>query len=162
MAATVGALRGVKNMMRNLNKEILKIKGRSMKGLIEAAIVIRRDMDKTPPLIPVDTGNLRASSFITTHQGAIESAANFRGPNAGEMSGDHREAIAKVQSSARAYMKGPVVGMGFSASYAEPVHESKAGKNWNRESSGPKFFEKALKRNEQVIVDIVRANAKII
>jgi len=51
--------------MRNLNVEIQKIKGRSMKGLILAVAEIRRDMDKTPPLIPIDTGNLRGSWFTT-------------------------------------------------------------------------------------------------
>jgi len=49
----------------NLNREIKGIENRSMQGLIESAIIVRRDMDKTPPLIPVDTGNLRASWFTT-------------------------------------------------------------------------------------------------
>ena len=54
-------LLGMRTVMDNLNRELLKIKARSMKGLIESAIIIRRDMEKTPPLIPLDTGNLRAS-----------------------------------------------------------------------------------------------------
>lgn len=48
-------------VMRNLNKEIKQIEKLSMAGLIEGVAEIRRDMDKTPPLIPIDTGNLRAS-----------------------------------------------------------------------------------------------------
>jgi len=56
-------IKGMDNLLRNLNKEIKKIEGFSMKGLIRAAIIIRRDMDKTSPLIPVDEGNLRASWF---------------------------------------------------------------------------------------------------
>lgn len=59
-------LRGINNVVRNLNKELRKIKGRSLPGLIAAATIIRRDMDSTPPLIPVDTGNLRASWYTTT------------------------------------------------------------------------------------------------
>jgi len=54
-------IEGVDNVMANLNKEILAIQGRTLQGLIEAAIVIRRDMDITPPLIPIDLGNLRGS-----------------------------------------------------------------------------------------------------
>jgi len=56
-------IRGMDNVLRNLNKEITKVEGLSMKGLIRAAIIIRRDMDKTSPLIPIDEGNLRASWF---------------------------------------------------------------------------------------------------
>ena len=34
-----------------------------MKGLIRGAIIIRQAMDHIPPLIPIDTGNLRDSWF---------------------------------------------------------------------------------------------------
>ena len=57
-------VKGMDNVLRNLNKEIKKIEGYSMKGLIRSAILIRRDMDKTSPLVPVDEGNLRSSWFI--------------------------------------------------------------------------------------------------
>jgi len=53
---------GLDKVLRKLNKEIKAIEGRTMKGLIRAQIIIRRDMDKTPPKIPVGkTGDLRAS-----------------------------------------------------------------------------------------------------
>jgi len=75
MVKSVNPKAGIKGMdivMSNLNRELLAIKGRSMKGLIEASILIRRDMDKTPPLIPIDTGNLRASWFTTSfHKGGL-------------------------------------------------------------------------------------------
>lgn len=54
------------NVISNLNKEIQKIGNRTIKGLIKAVALIRRDMDKTPPLIPVNTGNLRSSWFTST------------------------------------------------------------------------------------------------
>ena len=63
MAETKAGLKGLNTVLRNLNKEMKAINGRSMKGLIQAAIVIRRDMDYTSPMIPIDTGNLRASWF---------------------------------------------------------------------------------------------------
>lgn len=56
-------LKGVGVVMRNLNKEVNKIKGRSRKGLLQAAIYLRRRMDEVSPMIPVDTGNLRSSWF---------------------------------------------------------------------------------------------------
>lgn len=55
------------NVMKNLNKEIKQIQGKTMKGLIRSAALIRRDMDKTSPKIPVDTGNLRQSWFTTPY-----------------------------------------------------------------------------------------------
>lgn len=56
-------------VMKNLNREIEGIRGRTMKGLIRGTIIIRRAMDTGSPLIPVDTGNLRQSWFVTTLEG---------------------------------------------------------------------------------------------
>jgi hypothetical protein len=58
-------IKGFDIVLSNLNKEIRAIEGRTMTGLIKAAIHIRRDMDHTPPLIPIKTGNLRSSWFTT-------------------------------------------------------------------------------------------------
>ncbi len=61
-----GSIKGFAEVQKNLNKQIKKIEGASMAGLIEGAIIIRRDMDRTPPLIPILTGNLRDSWFTET------------------------------------------------------------------------------------------------
>ena len=83
----------LKKVVKNLNKEIRGIKNRSMTGMINAAIVVRQDMDKTPPLIPVgETGNLRKSWFITPIPG-----------------------FGMIQN--------PTLILGFSANYARYVHE---------------------------------------
>lgn len=58
---------GVDKVLRNLNREIKQIEGLTMKGLIQSAVLIRRDMEQTSPKIPVDTGNLRASWFTDPH-----------------------------------------------------------------------------------------------
>lgn len=62
----VKQIKGVDKLMRNLNRELRQIKGRSIQGMIKAAAFIRSDMEKVPPLIPLDTGNLRASWFVTS------------------------------------------------------------------------------------------------
>ena len=65
---------GYEQVMRNLNREINKIQGKSMEGLIRAAIHVRQQMDTVPPLIPVDTGNLRQSwRMIPNDQGERKS-----------------------------------------------------------------------------------------
>jgi len=57
-------LKGVSGVLRNINNKVDAMQKSTMKGLIKAAIVVRRDMDATSPLIPVGkTGNLRASYF---------------------------------------------------------------------------------------------------
>ena len=58
-------IKGFEAVKANLNKQIMAIKGRSMAGLLDAAVIVRRDMDRTPPMIPIDTGNLRHSWFVT-------------------------------------------------------------------------------------------------
>jgi hypothetical protein len=47
--------------MRNLNMELDKMKRGSAQGILDAAEFIHADTEKTPPLTPVDTGNLRSS-----------------------------------------------------------------------------------------------------
>jgi hypothetical protein len=57
-------LEGVEKVQRNLNREINKIRGRTRKGLLKAAIYLRRRMDEVSPMIPVDTNHMRGSWFI--------------------------------------------------------------------------------------------------
>lgn len=61
----VAGIRGIENVRRNLTRVMGKKRVASMKGLLLSAAFIRKDMDMTPPLIPVLTGNLRSSWFVT-------------------------------------------------------------------------------------------------
>lgn len=57
-------VRGFKKVEANLTREMRKMKIGSMAALEEAAIILRYDMDKSSPKIPVGrTGNLRQSWF---------------------------------------------------------------------------------------------------
>jgi hypothetical protein len=120
------SLKGLEQVINNLNKEIKAIEGRSLTGLIRAAILVRRSMEETPPLIPLDTGNLRASWFTTT---------GYKGSN-------------------------PFVTMGFSAAYAIFVHEM-IGAKFQRPEAGPKFFQAALRRNKDRILEVIQEEAQI-
>jgi hypothetical protein len=51
--------------------------------------------------------------------------------------------------------QGPEMRIGFSANYAVKVHEAE-GTKFRRPGSGPKFLEKALKRNEEVTLKILK------
>ena len=59
----MSGLQGLEAVINNLNKEIKAIEGRSLAGLIRAAVVVHRSTEETAPLTPVDTGALRASWF---------------------------------------------------------------------------------------------------
>ena len=124
-------LKGTDIVLANLNREIMKIKARSNTGLIQAAIFIRRDMEKTPPLIPLDTGNLRTSWFTTAYKN-VKKLGLIIGFSAN-----------------------------YAVFVHEMVDKSSKKINWSRPGSGPKFFEAALKRNTKQILKIIGINAHI-
>jgi len=149
---------GVDNVMKNLNKKLSKIKIKSTAGLIEAAIVIRRDMDMTPPLIPVDFGNLRASWFITSGT-VTKSAPQFKGDDSSKLTADHSSIVSEAASKAKAIPR-PLVIMGFSAGYSRAVENMDNFKDPHRPNSGPKFFLSSIKRNAGKVTKIVAAANK--
>ena len=154
---------GLKEVMENLNKEIQKIKGRSLKGLIRGAIMVTRSMETTPPLIPVDWGNLRASRFIVTSTGAIRQGKNpkFKGDadEAAEMSEQHQAMAQKYAMTAK--LTGmPMVILGFSAGYATYVHEN-VGATFQRPGAGAKFLQAAVENERDNILRVIREEAKI-
>ncbi len=153
-------LKGVDKVMKNLNREIRKIKNKSMKGLIKSAILILNDTEKTPPLVPVDLSNLRASRFIVTTTGAKDQtgSTNFKGENAGKMNSDHNSVLNKEKNKVAGKF---AVAFGFSANYAGHVEKDRGKKNWKRPGSGPEFFESSIKRNKPLVVRMIEKENKI-
>lgn len=154
------ALKGLNKVLKNLNKEIEGVKNKSLKGLISSAILVRRDMEKKFPVIPVDFGNLRASWFIVTSRGKKVSgfSPNFTGEKSGVMISNHTETISDTELLVKG--KQPAVGMGFSANYAWYVHEN-VGQNFQKPGSGAKFFQGSLNRNKKEILNTIVKEAKI-
>lgn len=153
-------LRGIELVSANLNKEILKIKGASLKGLIEASIIIRRSMATTSPIVPVDTRNLEASWFVVTALSKKEGAtASFKGKESSKLSRGHGEVIGESQGMAVSKQM-PFVVMGFSAYYATFVHEM-VGASFQRPGAGAKFLEAAINRNKSIILATIKKNVRI-
>lgn len=153
-------LKGIAKVSANLNKEILKMKGASLKGLIEASIIIRRSMETTSPLTPVNLGNLRASWYVVTAFSTPEgSSASFEGEQAGQLTTGHGAAIGQSKGLA-AGKRIPFVVMGFSARYAAAVHEM-VDATYKRPGAGPKFLESAIKRNTTAILQVIRKNVSL-
>jgi len=131
-------LEGLEEVLRNLNQATAKIKNAGKRGLLKSAMFIRNDMTKTAPKVPVDTRNLEASWQVN-----------------------------------RLWPGSLAVEMGFWAKYAVHVHENteadftstriryRNGKKYiykPRPGAGPKFLEKALYRNTDEILEILRSN----
>lgn len=163
-------LTGLENVLSNLNEEIKKIEKKTIKGLIRATILVRRDMEFTPPLIPVDLGNLRASWFVVTSNGSVLQGAspNFiTEPNAKlskiiKLSGTHGQTVSAAQAYARVAKQtvGPAVVFGFGAYYAAFVHEM-VGAQFQRHGAGAQFLSNALARNSNRILKIIADEARI-
>lgn len=152
-------LKGMKQVMRNLDKAIQDIENRSLKGLILAAIYLRRDMEKTSPTIPVDFGNLRSSWFVVTSKGETKTTSPIFKEDDGTISSSYEQAKQTATQLAKQSGK-PTVIIGFGANYAVFVHES-VDYNFKRPGSGAKFFEEALRRNEEQILKIIQENCLI-
>jgi len=151
-------LLGVDEVINSLNEKLQKIGNKSMRSLIKAAVLIRRDMDKSPPVVPVDLGNLRASIFIFSGSTKeLKQDANFVGQNSGKLSADHNTMVSEEMS---AISGKKLVSIGVSASYAEEV-EYDTSKKRKRPGSGGGWFRSAIARNEQAIVKMVKKDSKI-
>lgn len=152
---------GFNKVLKNLHREVNKIHGRTMKGLIRAAIMVRRDMEKTSPKIPVDIGNLRASFFIITSEGGVQQGENpaFEGDNASELAANHQTVLTAALAEAQSYGY-PVVIMGFSAEYAVWVHE-RVDADFQREGAGAKYFETHLASNMDEMLKMIHKEARI-
>ena len=133
-------LKGLDNVLGKLKKATDEIQGKTLKGLIRAAIIVRRDMEQTEPKIPVYTGNLRSSYFLVTSNGDTLDGQN---------PGIPKRAV-----------PGPYVALGFSANYAVKVHEA-VNVNFQRPGSGAKFLESALDRNSKAILEMIQKEAKV-
>ena len=134
----------------------------SMAGLIDSSIIIRRETEKSSPITPLATGNLRASWFVVT---AFERppqdpySGRFKGEDKGEMSSEHASTKSKYGSEAKASPI-PFLIMGYSANYAVYVHEN-VEHFFKRPQSGPKWFQLALQDNAKNIIKVIGKKTKI-
>lgn len=147
---------GLEKLMKNLNKEMEQIKGKTMKGFIEVAILVRRGCEKDNPVVPVDWGNLRNSFFTTTAKGSA--SGSFKGPQAGNLSAEHSSVRAKYKAEVDKDPQ-PMMILGFSANYATFVHENMEA-HFQRPGSGAKFLQTSIESNRNKILNIIKENAK--
>ena len=123
-------LSGVEEVSARINAEFIKMKLKSGGGLSLAAAFVLSDAEKTPPLVPVDLGNLRNSTFVNAPK-----------------TDPSTQLIYVVFGYATNY-----------AAAVHEMMQSPSGYpiNWSRPGSGPKFLEASLKRNTKRVLEIVR------
>ena len=154
---------GLDTVVKNLNAEISKIENGSLAGLLRATVIVRRSIDSETPMVPVDTGNLRSSWFVVSSKGNIEKGGSARFVDRPknileQLRTDHSTIIRSSITNAKGMI--PKVIFGFSAFYAEYVHEA-IGTNFKRPGSGAKYLEAAIKSNAMKILDMVRQEAAV-
>ncbi len=172
---------GLDKVLSNLNKEIGKIEGRTRQGLLSAALKVKRDAIK---LAPVDTGNLRNSAYVIWGGGKESpkvkqtgSEGIFKDKTKGQaqrMGGEHQSVVSQRQGISST---SPFAEIGFTAFYALYVHENLTARHTKEDlvsrgrgrkklrrivqAGQAKFLEQALLQNRNVILNTIKAHAKI-
>ena len=150
---------GVEKVCRALNAQITKLEKGALKGLVRGAVHIRREMEFTMPVIPVDLGNLRSSFYTVTVGGAPDpGGGNFKGEDAAIMAEDHDSGKSESQGFLKS-LKNPAVILGFTANYAWSVHEM-VGATFRRPGAGAKFLESAIKTSTKRVLELVELEVK--
>jgi hypothetical protein len=123
---------GLREAVENVNLQLAKLDGITKAGLISICNYIYKDMQVTPPVVPVDTGNLNGSWFVS--------------------GSGYSKAFPYVKAGFKANY----------AVYVHEMIDEAYGKkiNWKRPNSGPKFLEKALQRNKGKATAIMRTHIK--
>jgi hypothetical protein len=162
-------------VLERINKRIMEIPNRALPGLIKAVILIHDETLKGDTTTPIDLGNLRQSWFVVTSRGAIqtgggkthepENTPQFTGPRAGHYAALHTSALTEMRGKANLLAKfyeGPFVILGYSVDYALWVHENTGAefKHDRDEKTGAKWFQRALAKHEDRIVNIVAEEAR--
>lgn len=118
---------GIDKVLKNLNKEIEKIKGRTVQGMLHAGMVVKADSMK---LTPVDTGNLRGSTYVVWGGGGARIKSLSEGvfktgksKSADKVAVEHSSKLANRVSSNGA-IQYPFAEVGLTAFYSAFVHEN--------------------------------------
>lgn len=149
---------GLDKILKNLNDEIVKLKGNVQKGLTLAMLEIKgKSMDKTP----VDVGNLRGSHYLVSGDGTKSAESSLKSDKKGgtrvvdEHSGHIAEAGVRARKEGN---RGPFAEIGCTAFYAEVVHEDLEARHV---TGGAKFLERAIRESQSRILPTIKRFAKL-
>lgn len=167
-----GDFDGVDEVLHNLNREIERIEGKTLSGILKAALFVRGEAQKN---CPKDLGNLINSAYVVASDGEKDDNATFKSTeekkrNLEQLESDHAEAISESRRTQNE--RTPSADVGFSANYAVYVHEmnkryvvghrdTETGVVKRSLRKGWKFLERALLENRDRILRIIANEARI-
>jgi hypothetical protein len=135
---SAGSVKGLDTVMRNLNREVKGIKGRTLAGLYEAGLKVQASAQRR---VPVDTGNLKASAYTRKDPGGQPQVeVGFTAAYAVFV---HENLEMKLKGVPRTSGSGK-------------------GRYWDPQGrAGPKFLQNAVSENVRNILAIVQKTAKV-
>lgn len=144
---------GIDKTIKELNNQIMDIKGDTTSGLIEAGLFVKKEAVKQTP---IDQGNLRGSAYVVSKR-SISASGGFAGDDPAELQEDYSAVTQAAQEQAKkSDKKGePVVLVGFSARYAPIVHELMTAV-FKSPGTKAKFLEDAIKTNTIKILNMIK------
>ena len=170
-------IKGIKEVMDELNKAWEQTKDKSIASLIRCSMLIREGTEKVYPKIPIDTGNMRASWFGIATKGEDSFKGTFKGKAAGQMKSNHQMIKGEVKQAVKQEKK-PMVAFGYTANYSLYVHEmdGKDGRiaadftrkkkvggklHKRREGAGAKWLESSMLRNKAELLKIIQGHINL-
>ena len=149
-------LLGMAQLEENLGAATSKVHFASMNALLEIGAYVERDMHHTYPTIPKDTGAMAARYRTVPEYGMI----HHKNGKVDADPGKNRVQLGWASASFTDKETGKTQG-----EYAAYVHEMTSPPyenpiNWTVPGSGPKFFESAIKRNQGVMLEIVKRDLR--
>lgn len=140
MAAKALNISGMDEVLKNLNREIQKIEGRTQAGVQEAALLVMRE---SAIQCPVETGNLLGSAYT-------RKVVSVSGPAVELGYGDGAAYAPYVHEMVGANFTGP-----------RPSAKSEARRKGGKPTAKAKFLEDPLKENTGRILQTIRRRAQI-
>lgn len=147
--ARKGGLVGMDNVLRNLTKEIKKIKGRSQVGVLKAAMFIKGEAQKRTPIV---TGNLRNSAYVKAVPGMSDPVAEV---------GFSAVYALSVHENVRSGKTGGMSPSGKKYTTGRTTSGKKSGRIVFATEGEWKFLENPLKENTTEVLNIIKRNVQI-
>lgn len=157
-------VKGLQNVMNNLEKKLVDLEIKiTTKGMIEASIIVQRSTENSYPKTPIDFGLLRSSyfTFIKNSKGTTSYPSGFSySDKAKARDIQQQNANLSALKSATDAQKTPGMFFGFSANYANIVHQrTDPSINWQRPASGPRFFIEHILKQKKNILNALKNSA---
>ena len=138
------ALKGLDNVLANLNKEIKKIEGATHKGIVAAGEFIK---EESQLMAPLDFGPLRASAFAIS-SAPLQATIGYTAKYAAAV----HESPMTLKGQPRADFGKTRAGVSFGGG---------SGKGTYWDNGENKFLEKAVKNNIPQTLKIIQKRSKI-